>query len=161
MKRIIFSLALLAPLAVAEAGSLDCNQHSGEDLVDQAGAGTGFDSACDEPVKMVTLLVDTHTSPPFKLVKARIQDDVASLTLQYNGGCGDHDFDLNIAHQLLPGKPAQAPALLTHTSRDNCDARITREQRFDLLPLRELYQQQFGQGPGSVTIQGVGVYSFE
>lgn len=176
-----FCTADYSPVCAKQSANIQCvttpcpdheyRTFSNACVANKAKATISFDGDCggledalafaDEPVKMVTLLVDTQTGAPFKLIKADISDDVANLTLQYSGGCGEHDFDLNIAQQLQPGTPATALAKLTHTSSDNCDALITREHSFDLLPLREFYRRQFGQQAGAVNISGIGTYSFD
>ena len=114
----------------------------------------------DKPALMLEALQDNPDARPFTLLGSRIDGDVAHLTLQYSGGCGDHDVQLQVAQQLLPGQPVVAHTKLIHTSNDNCDALITREHRFDLLPVKAFYQRQFDQTSGRVAIQNIGNYVF-
>lgn len=114
----------------------------------------------DQPVSMVESLQKDPDARPITLVASRLDGDVAHLTLQYSGGCGDHSIQLQVQQQLLAGQPVVAHTQLIHKSNDNCEALITREHRFDLLPVKAFYQRQFGQDSGRVAIQHIGNYLF-
>lgn len=114
----------------------------------------------DRPVRMVEALQKDPDERPFTLLESRIDGDVAVLTLQYSGGCGDHNVQLQVDQQLLPGQPVVAHTRLIHKSDDTCEALITREHRFDLLPVKAFYQRQFEQPSGRIAIQHIGNYLF-
>jgi hypothetical protein len=61
----------------------------------------------------------------------------------------------------MESDPVQSESLLSHVTEDTCEALVTEELTFDLLPLREFYQRIYGQGSGSISIQDIGLYSFE
>src|SRR5690606_35533653 len=114
----------------------------------------------DHPARMVETLQDDPDARPFTLLASHIEGDVARVTLQYSGGCGEHDVQLLVDQQLVPGQPVVAHTRLIHKSDDTCEALITREHRFDLLPVKAFYQRQFDQPSGRVAIQLIGNYLF-
>ena len=69
--------------------------------------------------------------------------------LTYGGGCRDHRVDLVLWGQWLESSPPHINALLTHDDGDDpCDALITTERHFNLVPLRDAYERAFGEiGP--------------
>jgi hypothetical protein len=66
------------------------------------------------------------------------------LTVQYSGGCRDHEFELYGMNAFLESYPPQAPIYLSHDANgDACEALITTELEFDLTPLRNAYQRVY------------------
>jgi hypothetical protein len=89
---------------------------------------------------------------PYQLISARIQADTLIAEVSYSGGCATHDFTLLIAPVFMESLPVQMAGSLAHDAKgDNCRAAITSTLRFELTPLRDLYQRSYG--PGSATIQ--------
>jgi hypothetical protein len=63
----------------------------------------------------------------------------------YGGGCEQHRMDLVLWGGWMESFPVQINALITHDDGDDpCDAVISEERRFDLLPLREAYEDAYG-----------------
>jgi hypothetical protein len=65
--------------------------------------------------------------------------------ITYSGGCAQHRMDLVLWGGWMESFPVQINALITHDDRDDpCDGVVTEERRFDLLPLREAYEEAYG-----------------
>lgn len=163
-----------APATIA-CVTTPCPDHSYQTFSNACTAGAAsarisFDGSCDNleetpgfddaPVRMLPQLGTHPDAKPFTLLAARIEADVAILTLQYSGGCGEHNVNLLVDQNLVAGAPVVANTRIEHLSDDNCDALITREHRFDLLPVRAFFERQFDQSSGRVAVQNVGNYSF-
>ena len=113
----------------------------------------------DTPVQMVPAFPDSD-GKPVKIVMSSIENDSAIMTIQHPGGCGDHNIQLLVHAELMPGQPVVADTRLVHSTEDRCDALITREYRFDLLPVKAFYQRLFNKNSGRVAIRQVGNYEF-
>lgn len=73
------------------------------------------------------------------LISAKIDGDCLVLTLQYGGGCKDHQIDLAL---ILPecGTPPLPPPTFEirhNANNDVCKALITKEYSFDISGIRE------------------------
>lgn len=82
---------------------------------------------------------DSLKSDPITLINATIEGDCMKLTLQYGGGCEEHQVDLAL---ILPecGTPPLPPSTfeIRHDAKgDACKALITKEFSFDLSGIRE------------------------
>ncbi len=65
------------------------------------------------------------------------------LNVSYGGGCEEHIF-LLISTSFMESNPVQVNVVLSHEdNNDPCDAWITEEMIFNLLPLKKLYQEQY------------------
>jgi hypothetical protein len=65
--------------------------------------------------------------------------------LTYSGGCEQHRMDLVLWGGWMESFPVQINALITHDDGDDpCDGVVTEERRFDLIPLREAYEDAYG-----------------
>ena len=104
------------------------------------------------PATIVQLNRIRVASDPFELSEAVIEDDVLCVSVEYGGGCADHNFNLLVNSEMTDGTP-QVNALLTHNSHgDACDALIMRKVGFDLTPLREHLRKTTGQTSGTVAL---------
>lgn len=77
--------------------------------------------------------------------QARIEGDVLHVQVQFGGGCRDHRFALYREDAFLESLPVQLRLHLSHDAQgDNCRALLSRELAFDLTPVKEAYQRQYG-----------------
>lgn len=108
-------------------------------------------ASCNEPVALTDrmdctkykeisyLNYDSLKSDPITLINATVEGDCLKLTLQYGGGCEEHQVDLA---RILPdcGTPPLPPPTfeIRHDAKgDACKALITKEYSFDLSGIRE------------------------
>ena len=82
-----------------------------------------------------------------------IVDDALFLTLSYSGGCARHDFTLVADSRLRGSDPVRLVLFLAHDANgDRCRAYPTESYRFDLAPVRTLYNQAYGSSEGVVRL---------
>lgn len=108
-------------------------------------------TSCSEPVTLIQqnectkykvisfLNYDSLKSDPITLISATVEGDCLKLTLQYGGGCEEHQVDLAL---ILPecGTPPLPPPTfeIRHDAKgDACKALITKDYSFDLSGIRE------------------------
>ncbi|MCI0447124.1 hypothetical protein L0152_28445 [bacterium] len=83
---------------------------------------------------------------PAGIDTASIQGDLLRLKVSHAGGCEPHDFSLYGLSAFLESYPPQAEIFLAHDAHDDmCEAWLTKDLRIDLAPLREVYQQAYGE----------------
>lgn len=99
--------------------------------------------------------IDLNTvRAPFQVKDVTVRNGVLELVVAYFGGCGEHEFGLMTHNDLSQSVPVQAALLLTHDPQgDECKTLLSKELRFDLQPLRALYEEQFGLRTGSVMLR--------
>ena len=76
---------------------------------------------------------------PITIIEVKTEGDCLKLTLQYGGGCKEHQVDLAL---ILPecGTPPLPPPTfeIRHDAKnDNCKALITKDYSFDISGIRE------------------------
>ena len=82
----------------------------------------------------------TATSDEFALRETRIEGDILTLIVGYGGGCEAHEFELIASLAATKSIPPQHVLKLLHDGNgDVCEAYLTSELRFDLMPFRGLY----------------------
>ena len=79
------------------------------------------------------------STDPITIIKAKIDGDCLVLTLQYGGGCKEHQVDLAL---ILPecGTPPLPPTTfeIRHNAKgDACKALVTKDYSFDISGIRE------------------------
>jgi hypothetical protein len=114
----------------------------------------------DKPVRIKELAEVPVDNAPVTITSAVIEGGIVTLEVSYAGGCQPHEFNLFVSNLFMESDPVQTESLLSHVTEDTCEALVTETLTFDLLPLREFYQRIYGQGPGSINIQGIGTYTF-
>ncbi|MES2765278.1 MAG: META domain-containing protein [Bacteroidota bacterium] len=75
---------------------------------------------------------------PFEILNVKKIDEThISITVQYSGGCEEHEFNLFADENIQPGNATDfVQMMLTHNSNgDMCEALITKELTFDVSPL--------------------------
>lgn len=109
---------------------------------------------------VVPVIVDFNTmmmaweSDSFTLGTVSAQGVLLQLEVTYGGGCGVHSFEAMAWGGWMESYPVQVNVILTHDDRDDpCDALVTDTLRFDLMPLRRRYEQDYpGSGPGETIV---------
>jgi hypothetical protein len=85
-----------------------------------------------------------------------IDNDILSVIVSYSGGCKKHDFILAAAipHFTTTDLSQQANLVLAHENNDDACKKIVKEHLyFDLLPLKERYQQVYGIKASSIVLR--------
>ncbi|MFH1313841.1 MAG: hypothetical protein ABIJ00_11535 [Candidatus Eisenbacteria bacterium] len=73
--------------------------------------------------------------------------DILYFKVEYGGGCMEHGFDLYGRSAFLESDPPQASVYLSHNANgDDCEALITGELEFSLVPLKHAYQRAYDDG---------------
>ncbi|MBN2000692.1 hypothetical protein JW935_24295 [candidate division KSB1 bacterium] len=91
---------------------------------------------------------------PYVLKAVVISGDTISFTVEYGGGCAEHDFVLANFGGFMESEPVQTKILLSHEDNDDaCDAIETREVRFNLLPLKLSFRAQYPDADGVIILQ--------
>ncbi len=74
---------------------------------------------------------------PCSITMASVDGDELVAVVAYGGGCGDHEFELNVAGPMLKSLPPKQPLKLVHrSSGDPCRAMIHDTLRLDVTPFR-------------------------
>ena len=101
-----------------------------------------------------------------EVVEASIADDVLTATISY-GACGPVHLELWIMNTFLESEPVQVGAAivpitdaLQPTGASVCPAIMTTTYRYDLRPLKALYQAAYQTETGRIEIQQFGLYEF-
>jgi hypothetical protein len=102
------------------------------------------------------------SASPLKIIDAYVLGDTLAIQISYTGGCRSHEFqliDTGIATRSIP--PQHLLSLVHVLSDDPCEALLTRILFFDLLPLKNKYDDL-----GSVALRiegldGMPLYSWE
>lgn len=118
-------------------------------------SATPGEPAPPRAVVPVVLGAELRQSDPFRLNSAAVKDDVLTLVVDYSGGCRDHEFTLTAprSFQESAGSVQLAITLSHDANGDRCEANPTEQLRFDLRPIRRLYQQTYHQDSGTVFLR--------
>lgn len=99
----------------------------------------------------VPAIVDALTSPDdwprdaFDLGETSAGSSLITAEVSYGGGCEAHPMDLVFWGDWLESNPVQIEAFISHESFDDpCEAYLTEERHFELLPLRDAFQLSYG-----------------
>ena len=84
-----------------------------------------------------------------------IDNDILSVIVSYSGGCKKHEFLLaTLSHFTTTDLSHQANLLLAHENNgDTCKKIVKEHLYFDLLPLKERYQQVYGIKTSSIILR--------
>lgn len=82
-----------------------------------------------------------------------VPHDTLTLTVSYSGGCVRHDFTLVADSRFEESDPVRLVLFLAHDANgDTCEAYPTDSYRFDLTPVRTLYEQTYGSDEGVIRL---------
>jgi len=109
---------------------------------------------------VLPVIVNFDTNPtgwpqdPFQIQEAVISGHTLQIRLSYGGGCRIHDVKVVAWGGWMESNPVQIRLFLSHEDFDDpCDAWLTRDFGFDLVPLKIAYQASYGVAePGSTTL---------
>jgi hypothetical protein len=84
---------------------------------------------------------------PLSVNKISVNEEMLQMSLNYGGGCKEHNVTLYAFTIFLKSNPPQAEIFLSHNGNgDSCEAWINRDDAFNLEPLLELCRKQFQHG---------------
>ena len=90
----------------------------------------------------------------YTLNSATITDDTLDISVSYSGGCKDHQFTLVASDTFLESFPVQLHAFIAHNANgDTCEAYPTENYRFDLTPIKTMYQEAYRQEAGTIILR--------
>ncbi len=106
------------------------------------------------------IIVNFDTGPsfwpqdPFQIQDAGVSGHSLQVRLAYGGGCRSHDVRVVAWGGWMESSPVQVRLFIAHEDFDDpCDAWITRDFAFDLVPLKLAYERSYGVGePGKTTL---------
>ncbi len=106
------------------------------------------------------VIVNFDTNPaswpqdPFQIQEAVVSGHTLQVRLSYGGGCRLHDVKMVAWGGWMESSPVQVRLFLSHEDFDDpCDAWVTRDFTFDLVPLKLAYQGSYGVAePGKTTL---------
>ena len=94
---------------------------------------------------------DRFGTDKYALNSATITDDMLNISVSYSGGCEDHQFTLVVSDRFLESFPVQLHASIAHdANNDTCEAYPTENYRFDLTPIKTMYQVAYRQEAGTI-----------
>ena len=118
-------------LSIIFLGLSACNQDPVEvspDLIKATKSQSAFD-------KVMQNRGTSEGSDAFEILDATISDELLTITVQYSGGCENHEFEAIWSGDFYPTftDPPLAPVVITHNSNgDLCEAAITEVLQIDV-----------------------------
>ncbi len=77
------------------------------------------------------------TNFPVTFTEVAIEGDTLIAQVQYSGGCGNHEFEIEKVGFLMKSLPPKQPIKITHRSDDDpCRALIREELKFNVSDFR-------------------------
>ncbi|MDE0398620.1 MAG: hypothetical protein OXL96_12560 [Candidatus Poribacteria bacterium] len=112
----------------------------------------------DEIVYTGTVFVgdagDRFGTDAYALNSATITDDMLNISVSYSGGCEEHQFTLVVSERFLESFPVQLHVSIAHdANNDTCEAYPTENYRFDLTPIKTMYQAAYRQEAGTIILR--------
>ena len=97
---------------------------------------------------------DRFGTDEYALNSATITDDILNISVSYGGGCEEHQFTLVVSDTFLESFPVQLPVSIAHNANgDTCAAYPTENYRFDLTPIKTMYQAAYRQEAGTIILR--------
>ena len=97
---------------------------------------------------------DRFGTDKYALNAATITDDLLNVSVSYTGGCEAHQFTLVVSDTFLESFPVQLHTSLAHNANgDTCEAYPTDNYRFDLTPIKKMYQEAYRQKAGTIILR--------
>ena len=96
---------------------------------------TTFEEEGSNEIKVEEALALTNS--PFTFIDIVIEGDTLIANVQYSGGCGIHEFEIEKVGFLMKSLPPKQPIKITHRSDDDpCRALIREELKFNVSDFR-------------------------
>jgi hypothetical protein len=94
---------------------------------------------CPKYVELNYSNYNSLSTDPISIISAKVDGDCLKLTLQYGGGCKEHQVDLAFIQPECGTPPLPPPTFeIRHNANsDACKALVTKEYNFDLKGIRE------------------------
>lgn len=87
---------------------------------------------------------DDYQIDLYQINETSITDDALLINVSHSGGCEEHTFTLFAHNYFMESYPVQAGILMAHdANNDMCEAFLTKDIQFDLIPLKEAYQSAY------------------
>ncbi len=123
-------------------------------------------TAIDLPVQrkfpvMVSSINEVMSSNPITIEHATTRDNVLTLTVSYLGGCGEHNFSLNIEDGIDPDMYQALNTSLVDESDDTCTTQQMAAIDFDFSSVIQHYDQMNHQLLYYVNLVGIGGFSLD
>ena len=97
---------------------------------------------------------DRFGTDKYALNSATITDDILNISVSYSGGCEEHQFTLVASERFLESFPVQLRVSIAHDANgDTCEAYPTENYRFDLTPIKTMYQTAYRQEAGTIILR--------
>jgi hypothetical protein len=126
----------------------------------------GYSANQDQPVSIddapILIMADSEEMRSSCNDKARIrsisvQQSILIMDVSFGGGCEEHEFSLYSLPAFRRERRIQADLYLSHDGKgDLCKALVHKRLIFNLLPLLEVCNQQFGRGQVSLRVHEPG-----
>ncbi len=96
---------------------------------------------------------DRFGTDEYTLNSVSITGDTLNVSVSYSGGCEIHQFTLVVSDTFLESFPVQLHAYLAHNANgDTCEGYPTDNYRFNLTPIKTLYQNAYRQEAGTIVL---------
>ncbi|MCB9653449.1 MAG: hypothetical protein H6729_04855 [Deltaproteobacteria bacterium] len=128
------------------------------DAASLVGDGGAPDGDCGPPVDVEAVRIvpcpEAFPSDSYNVLDMNTVGDTLNLTVQYSGGCRDHDFFLCWGGSFLESSPVQARLHLAHDAHeDPCEALPIEDLSFDLKPLAEVYREGYHAASATILLR--------
>ena len=99
---------------------------------------------CRKYAELIFFNYDSLKFDPVSVIDVKIEGDCLKLTLQYGGGCEEHQVDLAFIFPDCGTPPLPPPMFeIRHDAKnDACKALITKVYSFDISGIRELHKNE-------------------
>lgn len=94
---------------------------------------------CPDYVELNYSNYSSLSTDPITIIEAKVDGDCLVLTLQYGGGCKEHQIDLALIQPECGTPPLPPPTFeIRHNANgDACKALVTKDYSFDISGIRE------------------------
>lgn len=94
---------------------------------------------CSDYVELNYSNYSSLSTDPITIIEAKVDGDCLVLTLQYGGGCKEHQVDLALIQPECGTPPLPPPTFeIRHNANgDACKALVTKDYSFDISGIRE------------------------
>lgn len=89
----------------------------------------------------------------FMLKETNLKDDNLSVVVTYSGGCKNHEFVLAVVPNFANNELENINLILSHDNKgDMCKKMVRDSLKFNLLPLKEKFQKNYGKKEGTIIL---------
>lgn len=151
---VIYALSLFTLFAIGCQQLNDQMKTAPDDTISVSVDGVNPDQIFYMGTVFVGGAGDRFGTDEYTLNSATITDDMLNISVSYSGGCEDHQFTLVASDTFLESFPVQLPVSIAHNANgDTCEAYPTENYRFDLTPIKTMYQAAYRQEAGTIILR--------